>query len=160
MGKRAERLDAIKYLISSQEISQQVDLLSELVKMGFDCTQATISRDFKTLNVAKASSTNGEYIYVLPNDVMYRRKTETIPEVSSATSSSQVGFKSLNFSGNIAVIRTRPGYASHMAYDLDNLDWPGILGTVAGDDTIILVLSENITHEIARQYLTNVIPIN
>lgn len=159
MGKRTERLDAIKYLISSQEISQQVDLLAELLKMGFDCVQATISRDLKTLNVAKASSTNGEYIYVLPNDVMYRRKKETTPEISSIVNSSQVGFKSLKFSGNLAVIRTRPGYASHMAYDLDNLDWPGILGTVAGDDTIILALSEDITHEEAQKYLSNVIPI-
>jgi len=159
MGKRTERLDAIKYLISSQEIAQQVDLLAELVNMGFDCTQATISRDLKMLNVAKASSTNGEYIYVLPNDVMYRRKTESTSEVPSASNSSQVGFKSLNFSGNLAVIRTRPGYASHMAYDLDNLDWPGILGTVAGDDTIILALSEDITQEEARDYLSHAIPI-
>lgn len=158
MSNRTKRIEAIKYLISLREITQQVELVDELLKMGFVCTQATVSRDLKQLKVAKASTVTGKYVYVLPNDIMYRRKEPVAFDISTVTDANQVGFKSLTFSGNLAVIRTRPGYASHLAYDLDNLNWPGILGTVAGDDTIILVLSDNTTQSAVSTFLREVIP--
>ena len=68
------------------------------------------------------------------------------------------GFVSLQFSRNIAVIRTRPGYASSIAYDIDNRECAGILGTIAGDDTIMLVLAEGATHEDIRAFLSETIP--
>ena len=60
-------------IISSQELGSQEELLSALQKEGFQLTQATLSRDLKQLKVAKASSMSGNYVYVLPNDSMYKR---------------------------------------------------------------------------------------
>ena len=68
------------------------------------------------------------------------------------------GFVSLQFSGNLAVIRTRPGYASSMAYDIDNRECADILGTIAGDDTIMMVIREGIPHERIQAFLSGIIP--
>lgn len=139
MKIKDRRLEAIKMIISSKELGSQEDVLAELKKEGFDLTQATLSRDFKQLKVAKAASMNGQYVYVLPNETMYKRVHKPL----SATEMMQTpGFLSINFSGNIGVIRTRPGYASSIAYNIDNSSIPEILGTIAGDDTIFIVLKE------------------
>ena len=154
MNKTTDRLDAIKMIVSSKEISSQDELLQALKTEGFDLTQATLSRDLKQMKVAKAANTNGKYVYVLPNDIMYKRNNiETASEMLMNS-----GFVSLQFSGNIAVIRTRPGYASSMAYDIDNRECPAILGTIAGDDTIMLVLHEAASHDEVRIFLSQVIP--
>ena len=125
MKEKNERLATLKMLISSHELSSQHEVLQALRKEGYNVTQATLSRDFKQLKVAKAASMNGEYVYVLPNETMYRP-----------------GFISIHFSGNMGVIKTRPGYASSLAYNIDNADFPEILGTIAGDDTIFIVIDE------------------
>lgn len=155
MKKKANRLDAIKMIISSKEMSSQDELLQALNKEGFELTQATLSRDLKQLKVAKAANTNGKYVYVLPNDIMYKRTTT--PQSASEMMRS-TGFVSLQFSRNIAVIRTRPGYASSIAYDIDNRECRDILGTIAGDDTIMLVLAEEAAHEDIRAFLSETIP--
>ena len=126
MKKKANRLDAIKMIISSKDVSSQEELLQALGKEGFELTQATLSRDLKQLKVAKAANMNGKYVYVLPNNIMYKRSNDQSASEMLMTS----GFVSLQFSGNIAVIRTRPGYASSMAYDIDNRECPAILGTI------------------------------
>ncbi len=154
MKKKANRLDAIKMIISSKEVGSQDELLQALGEAGFELTQATLSRDLKQLKVAKAANTNGRYVYVLPNDIMYKRNNGQSPSEMLMYS----GFVSLQFSGNIAVIRTRPGYASSMAYDIDNREYEGILGTIAGDDTIMLVLRERTSHEEVRRFLSDIIP--
>ncbi|MDR4000962.1 MAG: arginine repressor, partial [Hallella sp.] len=114
-----------------------------LRKEGFTLTQATLSRDLKQLKVAKAASMNGKYVYVLPNETMYRRSHKPL---SAGEMLSNPGFLSINFSGNLGVIKTRPGYASSIAYNIDNSNVPEILGTIAGDDTIIIVLREGVDH--------------
>ena len=73
MKSKNSRLDAIKIIISCKEIGSQEELLQELAKEGFRLTQATLSRDLKQLKVAKAASMNGNYVYVLPNNTMYKR---------------------------------------------------------------------------------------
>lgn len=154
MKKKANRLDAIKLIISNKEVSSQEELLLELIQEGFKLTQATLSRDLKQLKVAKAASINGKYVYVLPNDIMYKRN------VDQNTSEMMLnnGFKSLQFSGNIAVIKTRPGYASSIAYDIDSRDFRDVIGTIAGDDTIMLVLHENASQKSIRDFLSFIIP--
>ena len=156
MKKKANRLDAIKMIISSKEVGSQEELLQELNREGFELTQATLSRDLKQLKVAKAASMNGKYVYVLPNNIMYKRSTDQ----SAGEMLRNNGFISLQFSGNIniAVIRTRPGYASSMAYDIDNNEFSEILGTIAGDDTIMLVLREGVATSKVRQLLSLIIP--
>ena len=126
MKKKTNRLDTIKMLISSREICSQDELLELLKREGLGVTQATLSRDLKQLKVAKASSMTGKYVYVLPNSTVYRRlpeKDSPVQEMMKYT-----GFVSINFSSNIAVIRTRPGYASSVAYDIDNRDFDEVLG--------------------------------
>lgn len=154
MKKKANRLDAIKMIISSKEMGSQDELLQALASEDFELTQATLSRDLKQLKVAKAASMNGKYVYVLPNDIMYKR----IGEQTAGEMMLNNGLVSLHFSGNLAVIRTRPGYASSMAYDIDNHESNDILGTIAGDDTIMLVLSEGATQTNVRNFLSSIIP--
>ena len=76
MKKKADRLEAIKSTISSSEIGSQDELLQELKEQDFQLTQATLSRDLKQLKVAKAANINGDYVYVLPNDIMYKRNVD------------------------------------------------------------------------------------
>lgn len=154
MGMKNNRLDAVKMIVSSKEIGSQEELLQELQEMGYKVTQATLSRDLKQLKVAKAANANGKYVYVLPNDILYKRHiTQTASEMLMSN-----GFISLHFSRNLAVIKTRPGYASSIAYDIDNQESPLILGTIAGDDTIMLVLDEKATHHEVREWLGMMIP--
>ncbi|MDR0973053.1 MAG: arginine repressor [Prevotellaceae bacterium] len=141
MKTKNKRLDLIKAIVASQPIGSQEELLTELAQKEIHVTQATLSRDLKQMKIAKAASMSGGYVYVLPNDVMYKRNTEhghTEGLLQPGT-----GFVSLHFSGNLAVIKTRPGYASSLAYDIDNCECPDIIGTIAGDDTILLILREN-----------------
>lgn len=154
MRIKNSRLEAIKKIISSKEIGSQEDLINELSREGFVLTQATLSRDLKQLKVAKAASMNGNYVYVLPNDTMYKRMvdTESLRDMMRHT-----GFVSIHFSRNIAVIKTRPGYASSLAYDIDNGQFNEILGTIAGDDTILLVLAEGYTQAQVKHALERLI---
>ncbi|MBE6276190.1 MAG: arginine repressor [Bacteroides sp.] len=155
MKSKNSRLDAIKIIISSKEIGSQDELLHELQKEGFRLTQATLSRDLKQLKVAKAASMNGNYVYVLPNNTMYKRMTE---QHTAAELLMHSGFVSIEFSANLAVIKTRPGYASSLAYDIDNRNFYEILGTIAGDDTILLVMREGCTRTSVKNALSLIIP--
>jgi transcriptional regulator of arginine metabolism len=155
MKSKNNRLDAIKIIISSKEIGSQEELLQELLKEGYQLTQATLSRDLKQLKVAKAASMNGNYVYVLPNNTMYKRMTEQHSAMEMLRTD---GVRGIEFSGNLAVIRTRPGYASSVAYDIDNRDFDEVLGTIAGDDTILLVLREGCTRTSVINALSLVIP--
>ena len=139
MKTKNSRIEALKMLISSNDRGSQEGVLQALQSEGFKLTQATLSRDMKQLKVAKAASMNGKYIYVLPNETMYRR----VPSPRTAAEMLQTpGHVSLNISGNMAVVKTRPGYASAIAYNIDNAEIADILGTIAGDDTIFMVVKE------------------
>lgn len=156
MKVKASRLEALKMLISSKELSNQEEVLQALKVEGFLLTQATLSRDLKQLKVAKAASMNGKYVYVLPNETMYKR----IHKPLSPTEMMQTpGFVSINFSGNMAIIKTRPGYASSIAYNIDSSDIPEIMGTIAGDDTIFIVIKEGATPEDVKESLNGIISL-
>jgi transcriptional regulator of arginine metabolism len=77
MKVKNNRIETLKMLISSKELGSQEELLQELKQEGFQLTQATLSRDLKQLKVAKAASMNGKYVYVLPNETMYKRVRST-----------------------------------------------------------------------------------
>lgn len=131
-------------IISSRQMGSQEELLNALQQEGFKLTQATLSRDLKQLKVAKASTLRGDYVYVLPNDTMYKR-VSTAGSIREMMNSS--GVLSINFSGNMGVIKTRPGYASAIAWNIDSSDLPPVLGSIAGDDTIFIVIKEGYSHE-------------
>ena len=155
MKVKTNRLEALRLIISSQQLGSQDELLNALQKEGFKLTQATLSRDLKQLKVAKAASMSGNYVYVLPNETMYKRVStpNSIREMMRVP-----GFISINFSGNMGIIRTRPGYASSRAWNIDNSDIPVILGTIAGDDTIFIVIKEGVKHQEVVEALSDVVP--
>jgi transcriptional regulator of arginine metabolism len=155
MKVKNNRLEALRLIISSKQLGSQDELLTALQKEGFKLTQATLSRDLKQLKVAKAASMSGNYVYVLPNETMYKRVNtpNTIREMMKVP-----GFISVNFSGNIGIIKTRPGYASSIAWNIDNSDIPEILGTIAGDDTIFIVIKEGVKHQQIINTLSDVVP--
>ena len=155
MKVKNDRLEALRLIISSQQLGSQEELLQALQREGFKLTQATLSRDLKQLKVAKAATMGGNYVYVLPNDALYKR-------VSNNTSIREMmqmqGFVSINFSGNMAVIKTNTGYASALAWNIDRSNLPQILGTVAGGDTIFLVIKEGVSHQEVIEALNKAMP--
>ena len=157
MKVKNSRMEALKMLISSMELGSQEEVLRALEKEGFKLTQATLSRDLKQLKVAKAASMNGKYVYVLPNETMYKRVLTpgNIREMMTTS-----GFISINFSGNMGVIRTRPGYASAIAWNIDSSDIPQILGSIAGDDTIFIVIREGVSHEEVTNAIRQIVKNN
>ena len=155
MREKDNRLEALRLIISSQQLGSQEELLKALQKEGFQLTQATLSRDLKQLKVAKAATMGGSYVYVLPNETMYKR----VSTPSSVREMMEIpGFLSIQFSGNMAVIKTRTGYASAIAWNIDNKRIPSVLGTVAGADTIFLAIKEGTMREELIESLRSVIP--
>ena len=155
MKEKNSRLEALRLIISSQEMGSQEELLDALQKEGFQLTQATLSRDLKQLKVAKAATMSGNYVYVLPNETMYKR----VSTPSSLREMMQIpGFLSINFSGNMGVIKTRPGYASAIAWNIDRSDIPQIMGTIAGDDCIFIVIREGSSNQEVIDALSEVVP--
>lgn len=155
MKNKNSRLEVIKMILSSQEISSQEALLMELDKAGFRLTQATLSRDLKQLKVVKATTASGDYAYMLPGGQTYRRVSDAH---LTMTESYRAGLLSVKFSGNILVMHTLPGHASHIAYDIDNAKIDEFIGTIAGDDTIFLVMAENVEPGAALKRLAEVVP--
>ena len=152
------RLDTIRLILSTKEIGSQEELLNELAKEGFKLTQATLSRDLHQLRVVKSVGANGRYRYVLSRSQQYRHEgagggVNPVSEQQEAN-----GFISIRFSGNIAVIRTRPSYANTLAYHIDNSDFPEIIGTLAGDDTVMLVIAEDVSRTAVLRALRTIIP--
>ncbi len=155
MKSKKDRLETLRLIISSQEMGNQEELLAALRKEGYVVTQATLSRDLKQLKVAKAATMRGNYIYVLPNVTMYKR-VSTPAQVKEMM---QVpGFLSIHFSGNMGIIKTRPGYASSIAYNIDASHISCILGTIAGDDTIFIVVAEGTQQKDVVSALAAVVP--
>lgn len=139
------RLEVIKMIVSSQELSTQDELLRELERSGFPTTQATLSRDLRQLRIAKGLNEEGVQVYMLPEQRRYQRVSDTHVTVQKMN---RLGALSVKFSGNMAVIKTPPGHAAHVAYDIDNALIEEVLGTVAGDDTVFLVLAEDANRQL------------
>lgn len=155
MKNKNTRLEVMKMIISSQEISSQEELRQEMDKAGFSLTQATMSRDLKLLKVAKTINGNGRYVYALPEQQSYRKLSE---DQFTAAALHRQGALSVKFSGNMAVIHTLPGHAGAIAYDIDNKQFKEILGTIAGDDTIFVVMAENTDRNVLLERLSQVVP--
>ena len=108
MKVKNSRLDAIRLILSTQEIGSQEELLSVLAQEGFKLTQATLSRDLHQLRVVKTVGLQGRYRYVLtrPHQQRHESKSDDVRPVTTPQEAS--GFMSIKFSGNMAVIRTKP----------------------------------------------------
>jgi transcriptional regulator of arginine metabolism len=141
MKNRTKRQLAIKQSILNGRISSQDELLHILKDQGFELTQATLSRDLKILKVAKVSDQALGYVYVIPEGMNNDSHRE-----NSRINFLADGFRDLQFSGNLAVMRTMPGYASSLAAVIDNSEPYEIIGTIAGDDTILMIMREGVTN--------------
>ena len=128
----------IRRLIANNNISSQDELMKLLVKKGYELTQATLSRDLKYLRVAKMPSDNEGYVYILPD------KEQAVDEVE-ATGSSFGVLVSIDFAQGMAILKTLPGHAGSIAYNIDHLNAYEVGGTIAGDDTILLIPRDGVS---------------
>ena len=154
MSNRMQRLEVLRVILASSSMGSHEDILKELAQNGWNITQATLSRDLSKLHAAKVLGPEG-YRYILPESPLYRRtvKPEIVPEYLRNT-----GFLSIDFSGNLAVLHTRPGYAAGLASDIDSHKLHTAVGTVAGDDTILVVMNETVERQEFIDELSTVIP--
>lgn len=143
------RLQAIRLIVSSQALESQEDLQVELDKAGFPCTQTTLSRDLKQLRISKVRGRNGHSVYALPREGMFS-PVPTRDEVNKSC-------WRVDFSGNLMVVHTPPGHAGMVGYDIDNAHHPFFLGTVAGDDTVLVVLQEDINRDEAYKAISEIV---
>lgn len=158
MKNRRKRVDVIIELIKNQCIGSQEELAEILAKKGHKVTQATLSRDLKMLRTTKVPTDRGTYMYVLPESDSLKDKILTAGQ-SPMRLNYQSGFLSIAKSNNIIVIKTRNGYASGLAYDIDMSHSPEILGTIPGSDTIFAVLNENVSKERAKELFSSILSI-
>lgn len=140
MKNKVQRQLAIRKIIQKGNIGSQDELLSELKQKGFELTQATLSRDLKVLQVAKTTHPAKGYVYTISENGQ-NEPTAAQNRVNYLAD----GFRDIQFSGNLAVIKTMPGYASSIAAVIDQTSPWEILGTVAGDDTILVIQREGIS---------------
>lgn len=141
----------IKMIVSSQELSTQEELLAELDIAGFKTSQTTLVRDLRQLHINKGHNANGRYVYLMPGEQRYRTVSDTHLTVDGMH---RLGAVSVKFSGNMAVLHTPPGHAAHVAYDIDNAHIPEVLGTIAGDDTVLIVLEEGVERSLVMDKLS------
>lgn len=134
-SEKARRHQAVLELLDRELISNQEDLRTRLFDEGFDVTQATLSRDLKELGVVKSVSEAGMYKYARRDSV------DGIPIISCQKS------------GNILVMRTSAGMAPAAAYRIDSYNMPEVLGTVAGEDTLFVVVAEGVAVDSVKDRL-------
>ena len=139
------RQQKILELIDAYDIDTQEAMIDRLRDAGINATQTTISRDIRELKLVKGMGTNGEYKYIRPGT---KRETN-VPVLNSALTESVIRIEA---AGNIVVVKTYPGMANALAVCVDSLEKAHIVGSVAGDDTILLVVkNDEVAHEVAKE---------
>lgn len=126
---KKKRHSMILRLISEYDIATQEELLEKLRENGFDATQATVSRDIKELRLVKQMNKNGGYSYV-------EGKSETEEYLSKFNVIFSHSVISSDYAGNMVVIKCHTGMAQAACATFENMQWEGLVGTIAGDDTI------------------------
>lgn len=122
MGKREDRQAAIRDIVRRKQIRTQRGLADQLKQRGFECTQATVSRDIGEIGLLKSA----QGFYALPEDMVLERVIGDMAET-------------FENAGNLLVIKTRSGGAPILAEAIDNTEIEGLVGSVAGDNTILVV---------------------
>ena len=147
MKDRHQRLKTIKKLIKNNKIKSQDELLNLLLADGFEVTQATLSRDLKLMKVGKVSDGSSGYVY-------------TIQEDEDLSENNQIyvrdflrGYVSIDFSGNMVVIKTFGGHADSVSNALAAMNMEEVLGTIAGENCIFACLREGVT---GQQFLSKI----
>ena len=133
---KQKRQMAILNLIESEEISTQEELTDKLKKMGFKVTQATVSRNIKELKLIKVHSDKKGNKYSHVSNEISKNNNNSSAKLYTIISEA---VSSIDYANNIVIIRTLQGMAQGVAFAIDNLQKEGVMGTIAGDDTIMIV---------------------
>ena len=135
MSLKSRRLAVLTQLLSGRRFASQDELGRALAREGLPVTQATLSRDLRTLGAGKRPGPDGSAAYVLPSPAIeaFDRARQRLDL--------QAFVNDVKTAQNLAVVRTPPGHAHGVGRAIDLLEFPGILGSVAGDDTILVVLA-------------------
>lgn len=136
---RASRLALIEKLVRDNVISSQEDLLMRMERKGMKCTQATLSRDLRQIGISRGFDGSGGYRYLLPGGK--EGAAEAIPGRDAGA------ITAMTWAHGLLLISTPPGFASAVAIRIDRAGRYEIAGTVAGDDTILLIPRDNISNE-------------
>jgi transcriptional regulator of arginine metabolism len=151
--ERLARLKAIRKLIKTYRIESQDTLLGYLQEEGFIVTQATLSRDLKLLKVGKVSDGQIGYVYSLLEDDESQRTEQTF------INDFLRGYISIEWSGNMVVIKTYSGHSDSVTLALDSLGLDDVLGTISGrDNTVFVCLREGISGEDFLNHIKAIIP--
>ena len=144
---KEQRQKAILKLIQQEDLEVQEELLERLHQMGFSCTQATISRDIKELHLVKERTKNGTYKYVVS---LHRGRSDLAARLQTIFRESVISF---DCAQNLIVLKTMPGLANAAAAALDAMEIPNMVGSIAGDDTAVLIMR---TNEAADQFCNEI----
>jgi transcriptional regulator of arginine metabolism len=145
---KGQRHIKIREIITSQEVETQEELVELLMKAGFKVTQATVSRDIKEMHLIKVPMTDGRYKYSLPADQRFN-------PLQKLKRSLVDSFISIDHTDHLIVMKTLPGNAMAVGALIDNLDNNDIMGTICGDDTILLICRDrNKTPQVVNQFLS------
>lgn len=151
MTTRQNRMRTIANILNAQIITSQEQLTRALQLQGIEVTQATLSRDLRDLRAEKKVLPDGSFKYVIPvNPVVAKKVLGMNSEVA------KLSIRSIDFCGQFAVIKTKPGFANAVAYDIDDRGNEIILGTIAGDDTILIIPRESTTRDMLYEFLYGV----
>ncbi|GIO83644.1 arginine repressor [Paenibacillus faecis] len=129
---KGQRHIKIREIITNREIETQDELVDALRSSGFQVTQATVSRDIKELMLIKVPTDDGRYKYSMPTAQRYN----PVQKLQRALVDS---FVHIDHTGNLVVVKCLPGTANSVAVLIDNMEWPDLLGTICGDDTILMI---------------------
>lgn len=147
------RQKKILEIIEKYDVDTQENLIERLSEVGIEVTQTTVSRDIKDLKLVKGMTGKGTYKYILPSV----KRENNVPVLNSALTESILGIEA---AGNIVVIKTFAGMANAVGVCVDTIEHPHIIGSVAGDDTILLVVRDDDTAIMVKEKLRNVFGVN
>jgi len=129
---KSQRLFKIREIVANQEIETQDELVEALRRAGFNVTQATVSRDMKELHLIKVPLADGRYKYSLPTDQRYNPQQRLKRALTDH-------FLSIDFTDKLLVMKCLPGTANAIGALVDQMEWPEIMGSICGDDTILII---------------------
>lgn len=161
MKPKQSRLPIIAEILTNRIVDSQETLLTLLRQQGVEVTQATLSRDLRKLKATKVALETGGFRYMVINhDSADNRATESLKASQPFLTRERINQDILSFSisRNLIVIKTRNGCAGGLAYDIDMLMLPEILGTIPGTDTVLVVVNENLLREQIIKLLMELIP--
>lgn len=156
MNKRQARLALIVKILLNNSIGSQEELMAILEANNCYVTQATLSRDLKTLRTSKVATELGGYRYEIAANGTAADEVAT----QAMDAVRQASITSVSFSGRLAILKTRNGYAGGVAYDIDELMSPHVLGTIAGADTVFVAVDDEVSRTDVYNILSQIVPVS